>query len=264
MKKRYLSKLGDVYCVEIDNKYKSFFQYVANDISQLNSSVIRVFKTRYTIEDFPNIDDIINDDVIFYAHTIIQVGIINGVWYKVNKSNCQTNTKVNSIVWVTNDNDQFYISPMILLNKLFPFFNWSLWTISSYTLLCYRYLKWLSNKVEYGTILPTDQIIDRIKFGYYTITSIAFNVIKRHPFPFVDSYVKQSIEDVARYYHFHGEEPVREIRIENGKTYLMTRENPQSDIFRMRTKSFSDTNWKYHEFIEEDEFENIWQNISKE
>ena len=43
MAKRIVTKIGYVFCVEIDNKYKCFFQYVANDMTQLNSSVIRVF-----------------------------------------------------------------------------------------------------------------------------------------------------------------------------------------------------------------------------
>ena len=45
MAKRIVTKMGDIFCVEIDNGYKRFFQYIINDIEALNSSVIRVFKT---------------------------------------------------------------------------------------------------------------------------------------------------------------------------------------------------------------------------
>lgn len=43
MTKRIITKIGDIFCVEVDNDYKCYFQYVANDMTVLNSSVIRVF-----------------------------------------------------------------------------------------------------------------------------------------------------------------------------------------------------------------------------
>lgn len=47
MAKRIVTKIGDVFCAEIDNRIKRYFQYIVNDMEQLNSSVIRVFKTHY-------------------------------------------------------------------------------------------------------------------------------------------------------------------------------------------------------------------------
>ncbi|MFA4045545.1 hypothetical protein HPS54_11385 [Prevotella sp. PCHR] len=82
MAKRIVTKIGNIFCVEIDKQYKKFFQYVANDMSMLNSSVIRAFKRKYTIEWKPNMDVIVDDDVEFYAHTILSVGIHNNTWYK--------------------------------------------------------------------------------------------------------------------------------------------------------------------------------------
>ena len=43
MKRIYIKK-GDVFCINIDNKEKVFFQFIITDITQLNSCVIRVFK----------------------------------------------------------------------------------------------------------------------------------------------------------------------------------------------------------------------------
>ncbi len=59
MAKRIVTKIGDVFCVEVDNEYKCFFQYVANDMTVLNSSVIRVFKEHYPIDYKPNLDEIV-------------------------------------------------------------------------------------------------------------------------------------------------------------------------------------------------------------
>lgn len=45
--KRIVTKAGDVFCAEIDGKYKCFFQYIINDVVQKkNSNVVRVFKRR--------------------------------------------------------------------------------------------------------------------------------------------------------------------------------------------------------------------------
>lgn len=62
MAKRIVTKMGDIFCVEIDNGYKRFFQYIINDIEALNSSVIRVFKTHYplTFTHIPSISQPIN------------------------------------------------------------------------------------------------------------------------------------------------------------------------------------------------------------
>lgn len=82
-KKRIVTKIGNIFCVEIANQYKCYFQYVANDLTELNSSVIRVFKKRYPIDSSPSMEEIVKDDVYFYVHTILSIGIKEGAWYKV-------------------------------------------------------------------------------------------------------------------------------------------------------------------------------------
>ena len=86
MAKRIVTKMGDIFCVEIDNGYKRFFQYIINDIEALNSSVIRVFKTHYPMDYRPIIEEIVMDEVEFYAHTVLRAGIVYGAWYKVGNS----------------------------------------------------------------------------------------------------------------------------------------------------------------------------------
>ena len=83
MKKRIVTKKGDVFCINISNQYKYYFQYVADDASQLNSSVIRVFKKKYPIDCSLNIDDIVRGEVFFYAHTILRIGILANLWEKI-------------------------------------------------------------------------------------------------------------------------------------------------------------------------------------
>lgn len=85
MAKRIITKIGDIFCVRLDNGNLRFFQYIANDLTQLNSSVIRVFKKEYPIDYSFNAEEIVNDDVDFYAHTILRFGIVENCWEKVGK-----------------------------------------------------------------------------------------------------------------------------------------------------------------------------------
>ena len=86
MAKRIVTKIGDIFCVKIDDKRKAYFQYISNDLTNLNSSVVRVFKTRYPIDQKVDLDEVVKDEVQFYAHTLLRQGIEDGVWEKVGKS----------------------------------------------------------------------------------------------------------------------------------------------------------------------------------
>ena len=39
------TRIGYVFCVDVDNQYKRFFQYIADDMG-IYSRVIRIFKRR--------------------------------------------------------------------------------------------------------------------------------------------------------------------------------------------------------------------------
>ncbi len=49
------TKIGDLFCVPINDQEKRHFQLVAFDSTQLNSDVIRAFKKIYPIQDQPDI-----------------------------------------------------------------------------------------------------------------------------------------------------------------------------------------------------------------
>ena len=100
-KKRIVTKIGHVFCIEIDNQYKCYFQYICNDLHQLNSSVIRVFKKRYPMDYVPVIEDIVNDEVSFYAHTVLKFGIADGAWYRVGKSMDFSESDFDNVLFVT-------------------------------------------------------------------------------------------------------------------------------------------------------------------
>ena len=54
MRTRIVTKIGNVFCMDVDNQYKRFFQYIADDMTMLNTRVIRVFKRKYPMDYIPN------------------------------------------------------------------------------------------------------------------------------------------------------------------------------------------------------------------
>ena len=249
MAKRIVTKIGDVFCVEVDNAYKRYFQYFCNDMSQLNSSVIRVFKKRYPMDCQPKPEDIVADDVDFYAHTILRDGIQYGFWYKV----CN----------VKEDYEEEMKKPM------FGFFDdfdldtddgeensynyWYVWKINqpeeTIDVLPKQYL----DIVENGAIMPYVEIEDRIKYGYYRYTSPENNFLKRHPHPDTDSYVRRVTEVSTRYLHFKGENVIQKIEIDSNGEVTVKEGQP------LPLPKFWATNWKYSEFITTEEFEEVWK-----
>ena len=85
MAKRIVTKIGDIFSVTLDNGNLRFFQYIANDWTDLNSSVIRVFKKEYPRGYELDPEEVVSDDVDFYAHTILRMGVADGDWQKVGK-----------------------------------------------------------------------------------------------------------------------------------------------------------------------------------
>lgn len=56
---RVVTKIGDVFEVKLDENTKKYFQYVANDLTQLNSDVIRAFKKKYPVDESPDLKDVV-------------------------------------------------------------------------------------------------------------------------------------------------------------------------------------------------------------
>lgn len=59
------TKIGDVFSVKLNNEEKKYFQYITNDMLQLNSDMIRAFKKTYSIYEQSQARDIVNDEIDF-------------------------------------------------------------------------------------------------------------------------------------------------------------------------------------------------------
>ena len=85
-KKRIVTKIGDIFSVGLDDKKKRFFQYIAIDETMLGGSVIRVFKRMYKVDLEPSFEEIVSDDVDFYTHTSLKIGMQEGYWQKIGRN----------------------------------------------------------------------------------------------------------------------------------------------------------------------------------
>lgn len=161
MGKRIVTRIGDIFCIEIDNDYKVYFQYIANDMTVLNSSVIRVFARRYPLGYIPVFEDIVKDDVMFYAHTILRFGIIYNAWYKVGKNADVGETKEISFRWVSE----------IDISKINKSHNWSVWKINQ----DHVFIGDMSDQykhIDLGIVFSYRDIVNKVKNGKYLLKEI--------------------------------------------------------------------------------------------
>jgi hypothetical protein len=74
------TKVGDVFSVPIGSGIKKYIQYVADDLTQLNSPVIRAFRDSYPLDASPDLLDVVRGNVDFYAHVVLKWGIQMKLW----------------------------------------------------------------------------------------------------------------------------------------------------------------------------------------
>lgn len=86
MAKRVVTKIGDIFSVPISDKEKRYMQLIAFDLTQLNSDVVRIFEKKYSIEDTPDMETVIEDNVLVYVHCVTKFGVQLDLWEKVGKN----------------------------------------------------------------------------------------------------------------------------------------------------------------------------------
>ena len=156
MVERIVTRIGDIFCVEIDHEYKCYFQYVAKDMTMLNSSVIRVFACHYPISKELTMDEIINDDVDFYAHTVLRFGIENHAWYKVGKHKNIGNPE-NILFRMYDDIGNLSITKS---------YRWNIWRINQEQ----QFIGELTDeyiKLDLGIVFSYHNIVNKIEKGVY-------------------------------------------------------------------------------------------------
>lgn len=161
-KKRTVTRIGDIFCAEIDYKYKVFLQYIAKDFALLGSRVIRVFKTRYPMDYVPIMDEIVKDQVDFCAHVFANVGVHAGLWHKIGKSKDWGDPA--SITFIKS-RDQGNRDPDFISKK------WSIRKIGEELVYVGELPEEYHINTYYDVVYPPFDIINRIKNGKHTFTT---------------------------------------------------------------------------------------------
>lgn len=148
------TKIGDVFSVKIDDSSKKYFQYIVSDLTQLNSDVIRTFKEVYPIDANPDLSEIVNGEVEFYAHCVTKLGLKMGYWESVGNISNVGNFD-NVLFRSSGDNPQTRVSQ-----------NWWVWKINEEQKPIGK-LAGENRKSEIGSVIPPDSIVYRMQTGRY-------------------------------------------------------------------------------------------------
>ena len=153
--KRIITRVGDIFCIEL-KKQKVFFQFIAVDSSELNSATIRVFQKKYSQDYVFDADEVVNDEVMFYAHTFLQPGLKQSIWTKVGKSK-EVGDLENVLFRRTSD-----WTPQCLKS-----YRWWVGGINKDYIMVGELTEEYKNKTHMGWVVPPTDIVEKIEFGEY-------------------------------------------------------------------------------------------------
>jgi hypothetical protein len=162
------TKIGDVFSVRVDENNKKFFQYIANDLTQLNSDVIRAFKEVYPLDVDLDLSEIISGEVDFYAHCVTKFGIKMGLWEKI--GNIQYEGQLNRVLFRdSNDYGHRQGDEPITISE-----NWYIWKVNDNEFTKVGKLEGDSRKAYVGLVFNPLGIIELLKGNKYPINYPAF------------------------------------------------------------------------------------------
>lgn len=161
MAKRLKTEIGDIFSVTIDNGNKKYFQYIANDLAQLNSDVIRCFKKEYPGDEIQDFSEVTSGEIDFHAHTMINIGVKQNHYKQEGKGIVYP--ALDSILFRdTNDYGKKVGEEPIKVSE-----NWFVWKINDKSFTKVGKLAGDNRKAEIGIVIPPFAIVERIKTGKY-------------------------------------------------------------------------------------------------
>jgi len=158
---RASTKVGDVFSVKLDSTHKKYMQYIVSDLMQLNSDVIRAFKTTYPNDTKPSIEEIVKDEIDFYAHCVTKLGIKMGLWEKVGNSR-EIGDVSNVLFRGTSDSGRKLGEPPIEISN-----KWYVWRVNDKDFQQVGKLIGDYTRAEIGLVVNPYDIVERMKTGKY-------------------------------------------------------------------------------------------------
>ena len=159
--KRTIIKRGDVFSVQVSNTKKKYFQYIINDLVQLNSDVIRAFKEEYDVNSQPDISEITNGEIDFYAHCVVKFGIKLSYWKKYGNSSNVGNFEDVAFRTSTDYGRKTGEEPILVSE------NWRVWRINDDSFTYIGKLRGEYKDAEIGIVVTPKDILQRLKYGKY-------------------------------------------------------------------------------------------------
>lgn len=157
MAKRIITKIGDVFVVPISETTQKYMQYIANDLYQLNSSVIRAFKESYPLDSTPDLEEVVSGEVDFFAHVSLRGGIEDGLWQKIEKASLTGN--VNPLFRGSMDSGK---GPGIEYSS-----KWYIWRLQDENPTHVGELTGENRQADIGVVVRSKDIPHRMKTGEY-------------------------------------------------------------------------------------------------
>lgn len=153
--KRMITRIGDVFEVDLGGGVRKYFQFVAVDLTQLNSDVIRVFQTTYSQDQSPSLENIVKDEVQFYAHCVTKLGIKLGYWQRL--GNVAEVGTVDVLFRSSGDSG----NPKVHTSE-----KWWVWRVNEQQVFVGR-LEGAHRDAEIGLVVNPADIVNRMKSGNY-------------------------------------------------------------------------------------------------
>lgn len=157
---RTTTKIGDIFTVSISDNSKKYFQYISNDLTQLNSDVIRAFSKIYSINETPDLSVIVADEVDFYAHCVLKFGIKMNLWEKV--GNITNVGELKHILFRGSSDSGSKAGEQVAISK-----NWYIWRINDRDFTSVGELNDENKRAEIGIVVNPYDVLDRMKTGKY-------------------------------------------------------------------------------------------------
>lgn len=154
------TKIGDVFSVQIDDNSKRYFQYIVSDLTQLNSDVIRAFKKKYPIDSTPDLLDIVQGEVEFYAHCVTKLGLKMGCWEKV--GNIGIVGDIDGILFRDTNDAGWKPGEEVLVSH-----KWYVWRVNDPEFTRVGRLEGDNRRAEIGVVVTPNDIVDRMQTGRY-------------------------------------------------------------------------------------------------
>lgn len=154
-----LIKEGDVFSVVTDQYHKRYFQFIGYDQTELNTQVIRVFKTNYPLDSFPDLASVVVDKVDFYAHVILRLGLFMKLWQKIGNVSLEGQADILFRI-VDVDMENRLLGPVAVSN------NWYIWQMNKPVKYIGK-LQGENRKAELGLVISPYALIERMKTGKY-------------------------------------------------------------------------------------------------